>query len=353
VDEAYAASDQRQYLIKCQSCGHWNNLVETFPDCMIAYDDSAYRGCIRCRKQLSVATGEWVAKHPNRDIHGYQVSQLHSGFIKEDYLYKLLGDLKSTAKRRRIENSILGRPFAGDRQPWNDAVFQSCQKETGFYKPEKTVMGVDTGSHLHIVIMEPVIKGDVRFLRLCKLIEVPTYDAEQLLRIALEWNVQWAVIDAAPERALAKKFVKLMEKNRRKAAIQEFVDKEVRLTDREDGFETLPVIKAPREDSLDELADAAKQGIIYFPDPKKLSHADLIEYEKAKAHLRRLVKVEVQNSRGGKDLKYKRGVENHYGLALNSCFIGARLLARFDTWQPFNYRTSKEKRWTKRIFRGL
>lgn len=354
IDELYKNSDQRQYLIKCDACGHWNNLIDSFPDCiMMSPDNMPYRGCSKCRKPLDVSTGEWVIQYNDRDTHGYQVSQLFASFTKDIYLYNLINDLKSIRKRERIENSIIGRPFAGDKQPWSDTLFKSCESSHGFYRPEKSVMGIDTGSDLHIVIAEPVLEGENRFLNICKLIEVPARDAEQLLSIALEWNVQWALIDAGPERALSKKFVKLLQKENRKAAIQEFSDTDFKQVEREEGLEKLSVIKAPREDSLDQTVDLAKMGQIRFPNPNRLSSADLLLYETFKRHHRKLIKEWVINAKGIKELKYKRGVENHFGMAMNSMVIAAKLLAQFDRYQPFSYRASKEKRWSLSGLKGL
>jgi hypothetical protein len=80
VDLKYRRSDQRMWMIKCQHCGAWTCMEESFPDCLVRVDDdTVIRGCKKCKKEIFVIDGEWVAAAPENDErHGYFVSQLCS-----------------------------------------------------------------------------------------------------------------------------------------------------------------------------------------------------------------------------------------------------------------------------------
>lgn len=64
--------------------------------------------------------------------------------------------------------------------------------------------------------------------------------------------------------------------------------------------------------------DAIKNGLFVFPDPKKLSGSDLKLYEEFKFHLTMLIRERTEDENGKTLWKFKKKVENHFGMALNS-----------------------------------
>jgi len=63
IDAEFKLSDQRFWHLKCPSCGHWNCLEETFPECFFERKPSDpkypaekyYRGCIKCAAELDMS----------------------------------------------------------------------------------------------------------------------------------------------------------------------------------------------------------------------------------------------------------------------------------------------------------
>ncbi len=83
IDAAFQQTDQCYWLIKCQGCRRWCNLVEYFPECLReTAGGQTIRACVGCEKQVDISAGQWVAKRPGADRRGYQHSQLHSAFVK-------------------------------------------------------------------------------------------------------------------------------------------------------------------------------------------------------------------------------------------------------------------------------
>jgi len=44
-------------------------------------DGTFYRACPECEAELDISTGEWVADYPDREIHGYRISQQFSSKV--------------------------------------------------------------------------------------------------------------------------------------------------------------------------------------------------------------------------------------------------------------------------------
>ena len=64
VSKAFQETDQRYWLLKCEACGGWTDLIETFPNCLVEVGDRVIRACRKCQAELDPSRGEWVAKHP-------------------------------------------------------------------------------------------------------------------------------------------------------------------------------------------------------------------------------------------------------------------------------------------------
>jgi len=65
IDKAFQETDQRHWLLKCESCGESTCLEDTFPDCLLEIEGRVILACIKCKAELNPAIGEWVAKRPS------------------------------------------------------------------------------------------------------------------------------------------------------------------------------------------------------------------------------------------------------------------------------------------------
>jgi len=143
IHKAYLASDQRVWLIKCAHCGHENNLSEKVGEYDIAdvsdffmeyLAEHRFRSwkeyhipCSDCMAPIDPVTpmdpakpssggGRWVARFPDRDVHGYhlQIFQrlYHGGtpaVLKR--VRQNLIDATDPVHVRRWWNYTLGMPF--------------------------------------------------------------------------------------------------------------------------------------------------------------------------------------------------------------------------------------------------
>jgi phage terminase large subunit GpA-like protein len=84
IDKAFQETDQRYFLLKCEKCGGFTCLEDTFPDCLQEINGKVIRACSKCKSELNPAIGEWVAKKPSITLkRGYHYSQLFSQFVTQ------------------------------------------------------------------------------------------------------------------------------------------------------------------------------------------------------------------------------------------------------------------------------
>ena len=82
IDKAFQETDQRYWLLKCEICGEYTCLEDTFPNCLLEVKGQVIRACKKCEAELNPAIGKWVAKKPRvTGKRGYHYSQLFSQFV--------------------------------------------------------------------------------------------------------------------------------------------------------------------------------------------------------------------------------------------------------------------------------
>jgi len=205
IDLAFQQTDQRYWHIKCQKCNAWNNLDETFPDCLLELKDQVVRACRKCQAELNPSVGEWVAKHPSvTGKPGYHYSQLFSHYVDP---VEILHMYRTTKNLQDFYNLKLGRPYVEAQNRLSvQEILALCGNE-GISSDDSgpCTMGVDQGKDLHVVIGKryPDKAG--------KIIHVGVYrDWKELDRLMRNFNVSRCVVDALPEtrnaRAFAERF---------------------------------------------------------------------------------------------------------------------------------------------------
>lgn len=314
IAEAFDQSDGKEWIHTCLSCRHSQELTDTFPECI--------RGdkivCIRCGTTFYQwadeekfffdrhCRREWVAARPGREISGYHMTQLWGRATPPA---KLLDDWLAAqgnpSRERRFAISILGQPIGGDRQPISHADIEACLvDEPQLDSAERmSFAGVDTGEPHWFVAARR--EGDV-----IRLLDFgPEPDPAALIK-RLQRLQAAVLVDANAERTLARTIVE----GARTGAVCEFASvEEPRQREHEYLYEdrrrTVRVIKADREDSLDEVAAAIRAGRIAIP--RRHPHLALL-----RRHLLNLVRDPAP--RAGRE-KYRHGVENHLALCL--CYL--------------------------------
>lgn len=208
IDAEYQASDQRRWLIRCDSCGEFTCLEDDFPKCIGRVQGGPWFRCCRaCQKQIYVINGQWVAKHPERDVRGMLMSRLLSGRLNltefiEEYTAACAG-----VNEKKFWNMGMARAFANLSDALEGAfaktLFDADQPERHqFYGP--SMLGCDPGAKdLHVQIgHHPSLGRDhVHWYG-----TVATFD--ELFDLGKRHNVTCGVIDGMAEARAVTDFLK-------------------------------------------------------------------------------------------------------------------------------------------------
>ena len=205
IDEAYQASDQRHWTVRCPGCGEWTALDKQFPaklgqEVRILRerdDGTVYRSCPKCSDELNLDDGEWVADCPGRQTHGYRISQLISSKVDPG---EILRDYRTTRFPERFYNMKIGIAWADTQNRLTVDEVLACCGEHGMTEGEKNycTMGIDTGRDLHVVIARYLNQGRHADNREIVYIGTRQHYSE-LDDLMTRYNVRLCVIDALPE----------------------------------------------------------------------------------------------------------------------------------------------------------
>ena len=227
----YLDSTQEHFYFQCPACGKWTELV--FPECLIItaedHRDSdklkeSYLKCKECHVALQHAaksewlgSGQWEASFAGRDTRGFYISQLYSPTVSPAELaYSYLKSLTGPADEQEFFNSKLGLPHEVEGARIKHEEIEACigghQNNNTTARSGIVTMGIDVGGQLHYEIVEwkppqtslgleilPQVKG--RVLAIGTVTEFHELDI-----LMHKYQVTHAVIDANPERRMARNF---------------------------------------------------------------------------------------------------------------------------------------------------
>ena len=205
IDEAFQASDQRHWHLKCPACNEWTAPALAFPRTLNTevriiqkdVDGNAYLACPECDAALDPEAGEWVATHPGRESHGYLISQLFSTLIDPG---EILREYEATRFADRFYNLKIGIAWVDRANRLStDEVLRLCGPMGILERSSAScTMGVDTGRELHVVIARP--RGDRR-----EIVYIGVHAAfDELDDLIRRFNVYRCVIDGLPETHAAR-----------------------------------------------------------------------------------------------------------------------------------------------------
>lgn len=193
VDHYFQLSDQKHWFVKCEcgqgNYGGWQYL--SWPE-NVDYKNGRYI-CIHCGREITPEVkqqGQWVAKHPDRDISGYWVSKMMAPWIP---CSSLIEDERDESPAY-FNNFCLGLPYVGaDMTVTRDILLRNISERTPLLS--NNYAGVDVGQQLHVVVQND--EGIVKIL-------TTTWDG--LDHLFLIYDFRNVVIDALPETTKAKEF---------------------------------------------------------------------------------------------------------------------------------------------------
>ncbi len=201
IDKAFQETDQRYWLLKCERCGEYTCLEDTFPDCLKEVDGRVIRACQKCHSELNPSIGQWVAKHPSvTDKRGYHYSQLFSHFVDPG---DILHQFRTTNNRTDFFNLKIGNAYveATNRLSVQEVLALCASAGIVSEDPGPCSMGVDQGKDLHVVI------GKHSFQKTGSIIHLGVYkDWNELDGLMKAFHVSRCVVDALPETRNARAF---------------------------------------------------------------------------------------------------------------------------------------------------
>lgn len=201
IDREFQTTDQNFWLLKCDKCGGYTNMVDDFPECLVDKDGRVIRLCMCCRdRELNPAVGEWVAKRPGIiDKRGRQYSQLWSQFVDPA---DIMADFRTTKNISDFYNLTIGLAHVeAENRLSVEEVLKLCGSE-GIASADHgpCSMGVDQGKDLHVVIGK-------RYFDIGKIVHIGVYkDWKELDRLMNNFHVSRCVVDALPELRNAREF---------------------------------------------------------------------------------------------------------------------------------------------------
>ncbi|MBN2435594.1 MAG: phage terminase large subunit family protein [Spirochaetes bacterium] len=324
INESFKLGDQQNYLIKCGSCGRWNDIVESFPDNFVVRmkkDGNGYRGhfaCTRCKTKLRTekAKGEWVARYPSRSE--YHRSMLVSQFWEKhpDYIATKFMSCNRAFEKKNFYISIAGIPYQDSELcPFTEKLLSTSENKTARFVSgaHSSYMGIDVGDICHVVVFG--VSG--KRLRLIHCEEVSAEDFDRFCYL-IETYKSFFVIDAMPYKATAKRLCRTYQGF---GAIQYFKGEVLTETLEDD----VPVVRHNRTESIDEMAEAFRDEFFELPNPRLLNPEQLSNFEEWKKQIRALEKERTEDKHGYEKIEYRKKVNNHYGMATNSAYIAFQI----------------------------
>lgn len=230
IDATYELSDQREYMIKCSCCNHWQvpifdkkfiniaglpdeiELDQLDTHILDKYEINTSHitvDCERCRSPLDLRTDkrEWVAKYPNRvNNRGYRVRTFSVDSLPPSYVISQLIEYRKNDFLRGWYNTVLGETYDKGDVRLTDAILNPLFKDEARATVDpigRWYFGGDVGSICHIVIgsSDGVRKG----VRIHHFEAVPLEQYKtRIAELREKYQGLRGMMDQFPEQLLAK-----------------------------------------------------------------------------------------------------------------------------------------------------
>ena len=284
IDEEFQRSDQREYEVRCEWCGEWQEIQ--WP--RNVNRELRQRVCWKCGKSIerSLADfrcGRWVARNPKMSsiCHGYHIhTLLYPGMDFEEFFQ----DADNVIRIQEFYNFQLGLAYSQKGVRIDEGTFMACVDESAYFpvpKPQRAVFGgVDVGKVLHCWFEEVTIRnGKVNK----NLVDAKVFSGENkfedLMAYILDLQPVAVCIDVYPEITEVSRLVKKFRGTVWALSFQDFTSNpqdEAKL-DTENTF----FLAANRTMLLDWNAEDFINRAVRIPGEALAQHPDIKEHFKA------------------------------------------------------------------------
>lgn len=309
IDAGFKASDQHEYLVRCESCNHHdipqftpeyialpglsgdiNDLTEIDADAAARIDMAkAHVRCSKCGSKLNLhdpALRSWVPRHPGRLARGYRVSPFCVPHLDIKYIIGQLLEYKQKDALRRFHNTVLGEPYNDANARITEESIRAIMRSPSklAISSEPVFIGIDAGITCHIVLIHVGGSKPVAFEWRQVLADNLKDEVETILN---DYNVIGGVMDRNPYTPLANE---IRDLSRGRILPTEYATSPgaAGLTLVKDELDNLSHIKANRTQMLDNVATTIKRRGIDFVGYNNQDHL-LIQ------HLRDMVRIEKED----------------------------------------------------------
>lgn len=328
IDASFKKSDMNYWGVRCKSCRRWEFVDKTFPECLIQTKKTVYIGCSKCGKPLDMSSGQWVPEITQpTERKGYHLSHLIFNILEPSFILNLHTKAISFVEKKNLYISKLGLPYSSkNSKPITLKVLNDAQRD---YQPLPSTLsrgdrggysyvGMDVGDKCHLVFGHHA-NGQ---LRVHWFEELPADEEAKIIRLMKNQNVISGVIDAMPYKTLSKNIARALNG---KCYIQYFKGDTLKTGTEGENDKQVLKVTTNRTESLDDTIEMILEGRIVFPSLKMSTGKALDNYNEFRKHLQFLIKDPVERADGTLEYEYKKGVPNHYGMALNSMRIASEL----------------------------
>ncbi|MBW0432283.1 phage terminase large subunit family protein [Leptospira yasudae] len=323
-------SNQMMWLIKCDACNEWNNLIQRFieePGSIFGVKtgkNSKVVFACKCGSALNPQKGTYVPARPGHHNTGVQVSQFFNTIKTPEQHYNRWKDATTSIKMKNYFISVVGWPRStDDEKPVTQSLLDSMRGDHGI--PEGvnsfTFMGADQGDTVHMLFGELTSENRIKLYPA----KFSVLNESAINKSIDDFQVYSGILDAMPNKNWS---VRTAQKFSDRIRIQYFSkrfsidDESVVSQDEDDGIE---VVNINRDESLQDTVDAIKNGLFILPDKTRLSGYDLALAEELDLHLKMLIKERGEDDNGKPKYSFKKKVPNHFGMALNSLRLAFEL----------------------------
>jgi len=325
IDERFLDGDQRLWHVICPRCRLDQVVEDDFPANFVRKDGRVLLVCVRCAAPMDVNQGHWVPQRPERsqDHVSFRVPQLIMTGLNLQFIWDRYQRVKDKpSKLAKFKCSVLAKPDGGNLQPITEEVLDRVRMVSNYYFHDfwgesVTGIGIDMGDKAHIAVVAPFGPEGIRPLYFQEVDVEDLMDRVKVLELA--YNAGALVIDAMPYKTTSKQVVRAL--TRATGYIQYFKGDDVKEGTEGEGDRAVRKVTVDRDESLDETTDlfATVPPLAMLPKPRTAAEDETIKT--VCQHLKRLVKEKERDSDDDSAARYKRKVQNHYGMALNSARI--------------------------------